>query len=374
MPDFPPAYLPALRALHAGLLAFSACCLLCFLPVFAAQAASPTSAAGSSLQAVLAGHEALPPFMLAVDKAAQHLYLVEGADPPRIARSYACTTGQVKGDKRVQGDLKTPEGVYFIVNHLSSGLDYTLYGREAYTLNYPNPVDRLRRKTGYGIWIHGRGEPISPLQTQGCVAMDNEDLASLGRFLQPGTPVSLTESYRQAATAVSQDAAAIRTLRGKVLDWAGSWSARSSKMFDFYNKEAYALAQEEPFSAFQRQKERLFSTLPWIRTTVRDIQVLPGPGYWVTWFYQEYSAPNLSTQGVRRLYWQRNEPGDFQIVGMEWLPGTTTSLLMAERTFPGEDAGAGRREGGSRPISEEQAVPLPEALAAAERDRAAALA
>jgi murein L,D-transpeptidase YafK len=309
--------------------------------------------------------------MLAVDKASQHLYLVAGNAPLRIAASYVCTTGQVKGDKLAQGDLKTPEGIYFIVRRLSSGLDYTLYGNEAYTLNYPNPVDKLRRKTGYGIWLHGRGERISPLQTQGCIALNNEDLASLGKFLQPGIPVTLTETYRQRETALGRDAETIKNLRTKVLHWAETWSGRSVKLFDFYDKASYSIAQEEPFAVFQKQKERLFRTLPWIKTTVRDIQVLPGPDYWVTWFFQEYSAPNLSTQGVRRLYWQPNEKGEFKIVGMEWIPGTTTSLLLAGTDLPVEAAARldGRREGGGQAISEEQAVPLPEALAAAERSR-----
>jgi ketosteroid isomerase-like protein len=200
--------------------------------------------------------------------------------------------------------------------------------------------------------------------------LNNDDLSSLGKFLQPGTPVTLTETYHQREAVPAQDAATINLLKARVTDWAGTWSARSLKLFDFYDKDAYSIAQEESFAVFQKQKERLFRTLPWIKTSVSDIQVLPGPGYWVTWFYQEYSAPNLSTQGVRRLYWQQNKGGEWKIVGMEWIPGTTTSLLMAEKPFPATAERIDeRREGGGQLISEEQAVPLPEALAAAERSR-----
>ena len=48
--------------------------------------------------------------------------------------------------------------------------------------------------------------------------------------------------------------------------------------------------------------------------------MLQGPGYWVTWSEQLYTASNLSTEGVRRLYWQPDEQGHFRIVGMEWTP------------------------------------------------------
>jgi murein L,D-transpeptidase YafK len=305
----------------------------------------------------------MPPRLIAVDKAGQQLYLMEGGSGLRVAGSYICTTGQASGDKLVEGDLKTPEGVYFVVRRIGSGLDYFMYGNEAYTLNFPNPVDKLRRKTGYGIWIHGKGEELRPLQTQGCVAMDNGELAVLGKLLIPGTPVSLAETLSYAKDADPADRKKVAALKKNVHAWAEAWAGRSASMFDFYDKEAYSIAQSEAFSAFQAQKERLFKSLPWIRTTVHDVQVLPGPGYWVTWFFQEYTAPNLSTRGVRRLYWQENSKGEFKIVGMEWIPGMTTSLLLAsaEDSHPSDE---GRQEGGGQLISEEQATPRPGALAA----------
>lgn len=325
--------------------------LLC-APSGAAFAVNDAAGAVSpgSWQPVIAPHSSIPPRLIAVDKNKQQLFVFAKGQDLNISQSFICTTGQRSGDKLVQGDLKTPEGVYFVVQRLDSGLDYTMYGKEAYTLNYPNPVDRLRRKTGYGIWIHGRGEAISPLITQGCVAMNNEDLATIGDLLTPGTPVALTDSLNQDKALPPQDAAAVKKLENHVEAWARAWGQRSTAMFDFYDKQAYSIANE-PFEKFQAQKVRLFKHLPWIKTSVRDVQVLQGPGYWVTWFYQEYEAPNLSTQGVRRLYWLQNDKGQFEIVGMEWAPGLTTGSQLAgaePATPPIEDD----------PRSEEQAEPL----------------
>jgi murein L,D-transpeptidase YafK len=232
---------------------------------------------------------------------------------------FVCTTGQKEGDKEVEGDLKTPEGVYFVVRRIDAGLDFTKYGPRAFTLNYPNPVDRMRGKTGFGIWIHGRGEPLVPLQTEGCVAMHNSDLSVLGKALLPGAPVTLTRSFAFTADGTDDDGD-LRKLERNVRDWAEAWSGRSRRFFEFYNQAAYSAAQGESFSVFRAQKERLFAQLPWIRTTVKDIKILPGPDYWVTWFRQEYQAPNLSTGGTRRLYWEKSGT-EFRIVGMEWEPG-----------------------------------------------------
>ncbi|CAK7002218.1 MAG: hypothetical protein DELT_00076 [Desulfovibrio sp.] len=165
------------------------CCLLAFaaalfapLNAEAASAAKRTGGARApkktakiqpfspgAWHATIAGSDASPACLIAVDKKQQTLHLFERHSPLRLVNTFACTTGQNVGDKLVEGDLKTPEGIYFIGNKLTNGLNYEKYGYEAYTLNYPNPVDKLRRKTGYGIWIHGRGVPITPNLTEGCV-------------------------------------------------------------------------------------------------------------------------------------------------------------------------------------------------------------
>ncbi|MDR2124539.1 MAG: L,D-transpeptidase family protein [Desulfovibrio sp.] len=277
--------------------------------------------------AVISEQFAHPSYFVAVDKTRQKLAFFEKQSPLRIARVFICTTGQKEGDKAVEGDLKTPEGVYFVVRRIDSGLDFIKYGPRAYTLNYPNPVDRMRGKTGFGIWIHGRGEPLVPLQTEGCVAMNNDDLSILGKALLPGAPVALTRSFAFGASGAGSDDD-LRRLEQKVRDWAEAWSGRSRRFFDFYDREAYSAAQGENFSAFRAQKERLFTLLPWIRTTVRDVRILAGPDYWVTWFHQDYQAPNLSTRGTRRLYWEKTGT-DFKIVGMEWEPGLVDAPLTA---------------------------------------------
>jgi murein L,D-transpeptidase YafK len=286
-----------------------------------------SSPARAAWDAVISEQLAHPTYFVAVDKTRQKLAFFEKQSPLRLTRVFVCTTGQKEGDKEVEGDLKTPEGVYFVVRRIDAGLDFTKFGPRAYTLNYPNPVDRLRGKTGFGIWIHGRGEPLVPLQTEGCIAMNNNDLSVLGKALLPGAPVTLTRSFAFSASEADGDND-LRRLEQKVRDWADAWSGRSRRFFDFYNQEAYSAAQGESFSAFRAQKERMFTLLPWIRTSVKDIRILAGPDYWVTWFHQDYQAPNLSTRGTRRLYWEKTGT-DFKIVGMEWEPGLADTPLTA---------------------------------------------
>lgn len=342
----------------------------------ALQQQSPPPGAGWEFQATT--NQPLVSRFVAVDKSQQKIMLYEHKSPLRLVSSFVCTTGQIIGDKKVEGDLRTPEGVYFVVQRIGNGLNYELYGNEAYTLNYPNPVDRLRRKTGYGIWIHGRGYDITPLETQGCVAMNNGDLTVFGQSLKPGLPVALADVVKHGNSLPSgSDEQISKKLRENVKGWANAWGSRSVSMFDFYDSEAYSLTQE-PFSQFKAQKERLFKMLPWIKNSVSNVNVMKGPGYWVTWFSQDYKAPNLETKGVRRLYWQENKKGELRIVGMEWLPGLTMDgdVLVASADDPGGEQpkaqGPLRAEGGPI-IVEGKGTPQKQAQAASGTAKTAAV-
>ena len=263
--------------------------------------------------------EGLPTHLVAVDKQRQSFLFFEHKSPLKLKYVFPCTTGQVTGDKQVMNDLRTPEGVYFVEYKIAGGLDFREYGGIAYTLNYPNPVDRLRGKTGYGIWIHSKGYGIYPRDTKGCVAIGLKDIDTVGPSLRPGTAVLLAEQVNEKAVPRPDDGTA-RRLRLLMQEWSKAWADRSRKMFDFYNPEAYSKAMPESFAAFRQNKERLFRNLKFIKIFNKEIHVLQGPGYWVTWSEQLYTASNLSTEGVRRLYWQPDAKGHFRIVGMEWTP------------------------------------------------------
>ena len=259
----------------------------------------------------------LPPQLVAVDKEKQKFFFYEKHSPLRLKYEFVCTTGQKPGDKQVVNDLKTPEGIYFVEYKIASGLDFREYGGVAYTLNYPNPVDKLRGKTGHGIWIHSKGFGLVP--TKGCVAIGLQEIDTVGPRLTPGTAVILAEGMEEPGQLSKDDKLTAQILRNQMQAWSNAWAARSPKMFDFYDREAYSKATED-FAAFKANKERVFKMIQNIRLFNRDIHVLEGPGYWVTWAEQCYTASNHTSEGIRRLYWQKGADNRYRIVGMEWLP------------------------------------------------------
>lgn len=301
--------MPAERAIGTLARILLACAVLA-LPLLA-----PSPVRADNWQASLR-NEGLPSRLVGVDKKHKEFHYFEKKSPFKLRYTYPCVTGQLEGDKQQTNDLRTPEGVYFVEYKIAGGLDFREYGGIAYTLNYPNPVDRLRGKTGHGIWIHSKGFDLVP--TRGCVAIGLKDIAEVGPLLTPGTPVVLAEEFDAGRPPAPDDGTAAR-LRGLMRDWSRAWASRSAAMFDFYDAPAYSRATED-FGAFRRNKERLFKILGFIKIYNREIHALEGPGYWVTWSEQYYTASNLSTEGIRRLYWQRGGDGRFRIVGMEWTP------------------------------------------------------
>lgn len=290
-----------------------------------------TGSASAGWQAVISEEAVELPMLVTVDKSRQSAQFFGHKASELASTQVPCSSGQVKGDKQREGDRKTPEGIYFVEHRRTAGLDYALYGKEAYTLNYPNPVDKLRKKNGHGIWIHGRGAPIVPRETKGCIAMNNPDIADLNARVTINTPVVLAE---KVAPYFKADAD-VHILQEKTKQWLAAWQNRSSDFLQMFSSEAFSKSMNESFTSFAHKKKNLFSRLPWIITWTDRVNVLQGPDYWVTWFEQYYRAPNLVSQGTRRLYWQKSDEGEFAIVGMEWVErnnGSEKAYLNAVAT------------------------------------------
>ncbi len=260
----------------------------------------------------------VPDYLVAVDKGAQKLHLLAHKSPLHAEASFTCATGQVAGDKVFEGDLKTPEGVYFTTGKRTGLKDFELYGTMAFPLDFPNPIDRIKGKTGYGIWIHGRGKKLVPMDTKGCVALVNSDIGVIDTHIKSGTPVVIGESvsWTQADDEQLEES---RQLENLVYKWAHDWEKRDNGFFEAYDQELFSKSESKSFKFFKNRKKRIFSNTKWIDIEILNLRALPGPDYWVTWFDQYYRSGRLSSSSSKRLYWQKID-GKWKIVGREYGP------------------------------------------------------
>lgn len=136
--------------------------------------------------------------VVAVDASHSRVYVLEHRDGQlHLLRSHYASIGRAGFGKHIEGDLRTPLGVYYITSRLDDSQVDELYGVGALPLNYPNEHDRRLGKTGSGIWLHGVPRVSysrSPYATEGCVALANDDMGALLRILEPRrTPVIIAE-------------------------------------------------------------------------------------------------------------------------------------------------------------------------------------
>lgn len=131
---------------------------------------------------------------IAVDASRSRLYLFEnqtpaagngtlaGAPKLKLIGDYYISVGLQGIEKQLEGDKRTPLGVYYITSSLNPDSLPDLYGVGALPINYPNPLDVQRGKTGSGIWLHGtpREQFVrAPQASDGCVVLSNPDLERL---------------------------------------------------------------------------------------------------------------------------------------------------------------------------------------------------
>lgn len=141
---------------------------------------------------------------IAVDASRSRLYLFENAATGiKLVADYYISVGKSGIEKSVEGDLRTPVGVYFITSNLNPKSLRDFYGSGALPINYPNQLDVKRGKTGGGIWLHGTPPAQfsrAPLSTDGCVVLANPDLERIIRTVEVrSTPVVIAHNLKWVA-------------------------------------------------------------------------------------------------------------------------------------------------------------------------------
>lgn len=273
-----------------------------------------TPARPQSWTASLAPHPKAPPLFMAVDMARQRAFVVRNKDGElNKIKDMPCTTGMHGGGKLLEGDRKTPEGVYFLQGKATGGLDFDSFGNTAFPLNYPNPVDRIQGKTGNGIMIHGRGRSFGPRQTLGCVVLENDDVDTLDRHVRiHATPVVIAESVSLTGKAGPPPEIVLGTW-----GWIKARERRENAFFEIYDPARFEKSSGMSFARFRRKTLQEFASAQWIDIRIDDLQILQGPDYMVSVF-AERTLPH-GEQGWRRLYWMR-QVELWKIVGEEWIP------------------------------------------------------
>ena len=135
-------------------------------------------------------------YVILVEKEKQTLYVYAYDGQFRELKRYQCSTGENKGSKKQSGDRKTPEGIYFFNNRYTKRDLTPIYGTRAFPTDYPNYMDRFAGKNGSAIWVHGTNKKLKARDTNGCVAMINQDIDDLDKYIDlHHTPIVIQKKF-----------------------------------------------------------------------------------------------------------------------------------------------------------------------------------
>lgn len=218
------------------------------------------------------------------------------------------------GDKLVEGDLKTPVGVYDITKRFTPPSDY--YGPLAFELSYPNLLDKLAKKSGSGIWIHGlpmSGKRTNDYNTRGCVAFENELLVEFGKMVKNSGVVMITESEKIEAK--SDEVAVILS---SLFLWKEAWEKNNINGYLKFYADDFTRFDGMSASSFKQMKGRIFAKNEPKSIHFENISVTPYPNVkgqkiFRISFYEKYDAPSYKFSGQKELY-ARLDNGKFKII------------------------------------------------------------
>ena len=136
--------------------------------------------------------------IIVVDKFRQRLMVLRYFGEMTVEYEFACATGSNPGAKFLEGDERTPVGIYFTTHRFKDN-KVTIFGDRAIHLNYPSPFDLDENRKGNGIFFHGTNQELKPTSSNGCVVLRNPDMARLADLIKDQrTPVVVVERFRLA--------------------------------------------------------------------------------------------------------------------------------------------------------------------------------
>ena len=149
-------------------------------------------------------HEKRTQYAVVVEKSTQQLFLYAYDGTFREVFRFNSSTGENHGPKTLNGDQKTPEGVYFFIDEYEDRYLSEIYGTRAFPLDYPNLRDKIAEKTGSAIWLHGTDKPLKPYNSNGCIALANKDIDQLAAYIRLNeTPIIIVETLKSSSLEAS---------------------------------------------------------------------------------------------------------------------------------------------------------------------------
>lgn len=261
------------------------------------------------------------PLVLIAEMQTGRFFLFENnAGRPKLIGDYYMTIGKAGYGKQYEGDNKTPLGVYRVTHEIAGTQLPDLYGSGAFPVNYPNIIDKWRRRTGYGIWLHGTPSETysrAPLASEGCFVLSNDDYDAIAPHIRhaKNPPVVLKDKIDWLS--LQEHEKRRQTFLALINDWAQDWeSLNVERYLGNYDSADFQFGKKD-FSEWSNRKHRIGKSKTFIQLgiNVRGLYLYPGEkNMFMVDFKQSYLSNNHKSVTNKKQYWRRDKAGDWKIV------------------------------------------------------------
>ncbi len=266
--------------------------------------------------------------ILIAEKSTHLLYLFKNnGGNPELVKSYQVVTGKKTGDKGIEGDFRTPEGIYNFTDFLTnkqliekSGAAGVIYGAGAFVTDYPNPVDQRMGKSGSGIWLHSTNDETrieKGLDSRGCVVTANNDLLDVSKYLELyKTPIIIVQDlvYLNEKTHETQK----NDLKKNIEGWLDSWRNKDIEGYMSHYHPTEFKDAKGTFAKYKAYKKAVFSMPGKPKIDLDDMSILQSKNYAVVTFTQKYISNVINDTGKKLLYMKQDDSYNWRIVSEVW--------------------------------------------------------
>lgn len=284
--------------------------------------------------------------VLLVEKSTHQLFLYKNVEGhPELLKTYKIATGKYAGNKTDEGDKKTPEGIYQLMEFYSQaklkgmyGNESKIYGAGAFTSNYPNIIDQKHGKSGSGIWLHSTDDDSrieKGLDSKGCVVVVDNDLKDIANYIDlSNTPMVIVHDRFFLSDKSWKDQK--DKINKMINEWKEAWRNEDINAYmSHYHPQEFKDSKGN-YQAYKAYKAAVFSNPGKPQVDFTNISILAFNDYVMVQMEQKYVSNTINDSGKKILFLKKNENYDWKIIYEQWskLPeNKENNFTPAQRYF-----------------------------------------
>jgi len=282
--------------------------------------------------------QAFSKYVFVVDKSLRKLMVYErDSDTIKKVEEMTADIGKNNGKKEKRDDHKTPEGIYFFQEKKTNPeIPFSVYGKMAFTMDYPNLFDQKDGKTGSGIWLHAVPDDIALTRgSRGCVVVRNDEIVKLEKYISfKQTPILIFDQIKYSTL---EDHKKIRDEKAQFLkDWALAWESKDIDRYISFYDESFT-APGFNFKTWKRHKEKLKNRYSLIQVRLDQPFLLVHNNQMIVKTLQKYTSDRHTDYGIKVIYAKLIE-GKYKIIREEWAPAKETGESLTSSQPADEDS------------------------------------